>query len=136
MRTIGSLGDAYLPTRVTILMNSRPVEGALKRRYVGELARRMLSVYPAAGIEFADPGQITITFNDPGHEQPVVLHASEAQLEKAISKLGQQSQDAWPNSTQEEAGFNILELHLEEVLATRRIQDVLSINADGLVWPR
>lgn len=49
----------------------------------------MLDVYPEAGIEFADPGQITITFDDPGHEQPVVLHTSEAQLETAVSKLGQ-----------------------------------------------
>jgi len=108
----------------------------VKQRYVREFARRMLDVYPGANIEFNDPGQITVTFNDPGHEQPVVLRTSEGHLERAIAKLGEQAQDAWPNNTQDEAGFNILELHLEEVLATRRIEADLLIGANGLVWPR
>ena len=97
----------------------------MKRQHVEELARRMLSTYPSATIEFANPGQITITFDDPGQEQPVVLRTSEAHLERAIAKLGQQAQDAWPSSTHTEAGFNVLGVHLEEVLATRPVNEVL-----------
>jgi hypothetical protein len=96
----------------------------------------MLLAYPTAAVEFEDPGQITVSFSHPGQDESITVHTTEASLEQAIPLLGRQAQGAWPSSGQDEAGFNILTLHLDEVLATRRVSGPLSIDGRGLVWPK
>ena len=71
-----------------------------------------------------------------GLDHPVVLRAREVDLAAALPALGEDCRDAlWPDSSLVTPGFNILFVHLDEVLSVRDTSAGLRIAADGLVWP-
>jgi hypothetical protein len=97
-----------------------------------ELLRRLrLSDSDAALV-----GRGRLSFRDGGTGAIVTLVTAEAELATAVGALGVDVRDAlWPGATIEEAGFNILLVHLDEVLATRDVTEPLRITTSGLVWP-
>jgi len=53
-----------------------------------------------------------------------------------VTALGEDSRDAlWPGSTIEAAGFNLLLVHLDEVVGTRNVSAPLRVTRQGLEWP-
>jgi hypothetical protein len=53
-----------------------------------------------------------------------------------VTAIGTECRDAlWPDSSIEAAGFNLLLVHLGEVIATRDTSDPLRITDEGLQWP-
>jgi hypothetical protein len=66
----------------------------------------------------------------------VTLITSEDELAEAVRSTGRDVRDdLWPGSTIEEAGFNLLLVHLDEVLDTCQITEPLRLTREGLVWP-
>lgn len=99
--------------------------------HLDELLHRLLMSYPDA--ERSPSG---VVFTPPDRDEPVRLLVSEAALAEAVRRIGEDCRDAlWPTSTVDEAGFDLLLVHLDEVLATRVVDGPLRITADGLVWP-
>jgi hypothetical protein len=99
--------------------------------YLDELLHRLLMSYPDATRSPSG-----VAFTPPDHDGPVRLLVSEAGLARAVRAIGEDCRDAlWPTSSVDEAGFNLLLVHLDEVLATRVVDGPLRISADGLQWP-
>ena len=54
----------------------------------------------------------------------------------AVTAIGENCRDdLWPGSSIDAAGFNLLLVHLDEVVATRDTSDPLRITGQGLEWP-
>ncbi len=66
---------------------------------------------------------------------PVILLTTERELSDAVHHLGREKDALWPTATTEQAGFNLLLVHLDEVLATRTVSGPLRITSEGLQWP-
>jgi hypothetical protein len=99
--------------------------------YLHELLRRLQTSDPAATISSDD-----LLWVPRDGAMPITIATSERDLAIAVPALGEDARDAlWPDATIDDAGFNLLLVHLDEVLATRRVDGSVLINATGVVWP-
>lgn len=99
--------------------------------YLDELLRRLRMTDPDAAL--SPSGAV---FTPPDRDDPVRLLVSEATLAEAVRRIGEDCRDAlWPTSSVDEAGFNLLFVHLDEVLVTRVVDGPLRVTEDGLEWP-
>lgn len=96
-----------------------------------ELLRRLRFDNPSTAA--LDDLQIRFTSSRQG---AVLIVAPENDLAAAVRSLGEDSRDAlWPDATVDAAGFNLLLVQLEEILATRRVTAPLIVTRTGLTWP-
>ena len=87
-------------------------------------------------MDVDDRGAATVVWQEPGADHPLVLFVRERDLAAAVTALGEGCRDAlWPGSTLEAAGFNLLLVHLDEVVATRNTSEPLRSTDQGLEWP-
>ena len=104
--------------------------------YVEELVRRLRTDDPTAEVEYALRRTAYVRFTDPHVDHRITVWTSETELARAVSAIGEECRDAlWPDGTVESSGFNLLLVHLDEVIATRDTTQPLRITADGLQWP-
>jgi len=91
---------------------------------------------PAAATPFLDELVRRLRLDAPTTDHPLTLYVHEGPLRAAVTALGEDCRDAlWPDSTVEAAGFNLLLVHLYEVLATRDTSEPLRITGAGVPWP-
>jgi len=105
--------------------------------FVDELVRRLR--LDGGPVEVRHGGRQTadVVLHPAALDHPVTLRTSEGELAVAVPRLGADCRDAfWPGSTIDEAGFNVLLVHVDEVVATRDTTEPLRITAGGLQWPR
>jgi len=96
-----------------------------------ELLRRLRFDDPSA----AALDHLRIRFTSSSQSE-VLIVVPEDDLAAAVQFLGEDSRDAlWPDATIDTAGFNLLLVHLEEILATRRVTAPLIVTRTGLTWP-
>ena len=99
--------------------------------YLDELLRRLRMTDPGAVISGGD-----VRWVRGEGRSPITIATCERDLAIAVPALGQDAREAlWPDATIDDAGFNLLLVHVEEVLATRHVDVRLLINATGVVWP-
>lgn len=104
--------------------------------HLDELLRRLRLDDPSATLDVGRQDTGTIVWREPRVDHPLVLVAGEQDLATAVTGLGEECRDAlWPGSTIQAAGFNLLLVHVDEVVATRDTTEPLRIDARGLVWP-
>jgi hypothetical protein len=104
--------------------------------FVDELVRRLRYDDPGAEVDITEGGSATVSFRPPGLDHWVILQLTERDLAKAVSAIGEECRDdIWPGSTIEVAGFNLLLVHVDEVIATRDTTEPLRILPTGLEWP-
>ena len=104
--------------------------------FVEELVRRLRMGFSDVAVDIRPSGAATARFRASGLDHPLALYVHERDLGAAVSDIGEDCRDAlWPESTVEAAGFNLLLVHLDEVIATRNTSEPLRITSDGLVWP-
>jgi hypothetical protein len=104
--------------------------------FVDELVRRLRMDCPGLDVDIRPGGAATVRWESSRVDSPLTLYVHEGDLEVAVTELGQNCRDQlWPGSSVEAAGFNLLLVHLDEVLATRDISEPLRITRQGLVWP-
>ncbi len=104
--------------------------------YLEEFIRRLhLDGRTDIAADVHPTGAATLTWHEAGigHSLVVVLH--ERDLAAAVPDIGRQARELWPDSTVDEAGFNLLFVHLDEVIATRDTTEPLRITSEGLQWP-
>jgi hypothetical protein len=66
----------------------------------------------------------------------ITLITSEDELADTIRHIGRDVRDdLWPGSSIEDAGFNLLLVHIDDVLATRYVTEPLRLTRTGLIWP-
>jgi len=100
------------------------------------LVRRLRSGDPTASAEVTDDGSARIVWRQEGLPHSLTLLTTEQDLCAAVTAIGQDCRDAlWPGNSVEEAGLNLLLVHLDEVIATRDTSQPLLIDSTGLVWP-
>lgn len=100
--------------------------------FMEELLHRLRQQWPDAAFTSAGDG---LTCTDPAAGAVTVI-TSESELVSAVTAAGRDTRDAlWPGSTIEAAGFNILLVHLDEILRTGSLTGPLRITHEGLVWP-
>ena len=107
----------------------------MRTPYVDELVRRLRMDSPRVDVEVRPSGAASVVWDDRGADHPVTLLLQEDSLRTAVTALRREARDLWPNRSMEEAGFNLLLVHLHEVIATRNTTEPLRITSDGLVWP-
>jgi hypothetical protein len=74
---------------------------------------------------------------EPDITHPLVLLVRERDQRAAVIAIGEDCRDdLGPDSSIEAAGFNLLLVHLDEVLATRDTSEPLRITGQGLEWPQ
>lgn len=101
--------------------------------YLTELMRRMRLYNTTATIDVDNDGAATVVWQEPGIDHPLVLFVRERDLAAAVTAIGEDCREAlWPDSSIEAAGFNLLLVHLDEVLETRDISKPLRITDQGL----
>jgi hypothetical protein len=104
--------------------------------HLTELVRRMRLEDPNVDIRVGRNGTASIVWSDPRVDDPLTLLVTEDALEAAVTALGEDSRDAlWPGSTIGAAGFNLLLVHLDEVVGTRNVSAPLRVTRQGLEWP-
>lgn len=104
--------------------------------YLKEFLRRLRVDDQDAHVQLAAGGKATIIWHVEGCESPVMITTTESDLAAAVAEIGGDSRDVLrPSSTVDEAGFNLLLVHLEEVIATRDLSGGLEIGRAGLIWP-
>jgi hypothetical protein len=104
--------------------------------YLTELVRRMRLDNATVSVDISENGAATVVWQERGLDHPLVLFVRERDLTAAVTALGQDCRDAlWPGSSVEAAGFNLLLVHLGEVVATRDSSEPLRIADQGLEWP-
>ena len=94
--------------------------------------------YRDADVEarIGDDGTARIVWRHEDVGQPLTLLTTEQDLAAAVTAIGKGCRDAlWPESSIEEAGLNLLLVHVDEVVATRETSAPLRVNREGLVWP-
>ena len=83
-----------------------------------------------------EDGTVEIVWREADIGHALRLLVREADLAAAVEDAGAESRDAlWPGSSVEDAGFSMLLVHLDEVLATRDTTSPLRITVEGLEWP-
>lgn len=104
--------------------------------YVTELVRRLSPDDPGVTCQLVGGGPARIEWRVVGVDHPIVLLVDEPDLAAAVRELGLSVRDAlWPDESVDTAGFNILRVHLAEVLMTRDTSRPLRIDDRGLRWP-
>jgi hypothetical protein len=101
-----------------------------------DLIRRLRYHDPDVDAQIGDDGTARIVWrhDDVGH--PLTLLTTEQDLAAAVTAIGNGCRDElWPESSVEEAGLNLLLVHVDEVVATRKTSAPLRVNRAGLVWP-
>lgn len=87
-------------------------------------------------IDVDRDGAATVCWQEPDVDHPLVLSVREQGLAATVTAIGEGCRDAlWPDSSVEAAGFNLLLVHLDEVVATRDTSEPLRITDQGLEWP-
>jgi len=104
--------------------------------HLREFVRRLRIEDPDAQIRITPDREATITWHAAGVGPLITVVVAEVDLTHAVAEIGAECRDVlWPSSTLDEAGFNLLFVHLEEITATRDISRPLRIASRGLVWP-
>lgn len=104
--------------------------------YLEELVRRLRLDVPSATLDVDRRTTGTVVWRERIVDHPLVLIVREEVLAAAVTTLGEECRDAlWPSSSVEAAGFNLLLVHVGEIVETRDTSEPLRITADGLVWP-
>lgn len=104
--------------------------------HLDELVRRLRLDDPSATLDVGRSGTGTVVWREPRVGHPLVLVAREQDLATAVTRLGEECRDAlWPDATIQAAGFNLLLVHVDEIVSTRDTIEPLRIDAGGLVWP-
>ena len=104
--------------------------------YVEELVRRLRLDDAALQVHHGGRQSVAISFAPPGLAHRVTVWTREPDLAAAVTALAVDAEQLWPGTPPAAAGFNLLLVHLDEVVATRDTTDPLRITADGLQWPR
>jgi hypothetical protein len=104
--------------------------------YLRELVRCMRLDDPAASIDVGRNGAATVVWRRRDVDHPLVLWVRERDLAVAVTTIGEGCREAlWPDSSIEAAGFDLLLVHVDEVVATRDTSEPLRITDQGLGWP-
>ncbi|WP_222194863.1 hypothetical protein [Modestobacter italicus] len=104
--------------------------------FVEELVRRLRMDGSAVDVRYGGNRSVQIRLGAPRVDHDVTLWTREPDLEAAVTALGEDCRDVlWPDHTVESAGFNLLLVHLDEVIATCGTTAPLRITAAGLQWP-
>jgi hypothetical protein len=104
--------------------------------YLTEFVRRMRLDNPTVSMDIGTEGAATVVWQQRDVDHPLVLFVRERDLAAAVTSIGADCRDVlWPNSSIEVAGFNLLLVHLDEVVATRDTSEPLRITDRGLAWP-
>jgi hypothetical protein len=104
--------------------------------YLTELVRRMRLDNATVSIDVGNNGAATVVRQEPDVDHPLVLFVRERDLAAAVTAIGEDCRDGlWPDSSILVAGFNLLLVHLDDVLATRDTSEPLRITDQGLEWP-
>ena len=115
------------------VLDERGIMATMDGTYADELVRRLLLDHPAADVHRESRGRVTITWAEQGQLEPLVLRTTETDLRMAVDALGRDCRDAlWPTSREQDAGFNLSLVHLDETIATRQIHGPLVITGRGL----
>lgn len=110
------------------------VQGATP--HVDELVRRLSMDGSAVDVHVRSSGAVTVTWRPRGLDHPVVLSLREDELASVVDDLAEDGgTDLWPGAGTQAAGFNLLLVHLDEVVMTRDTTDVVRLTGDGLQWP-
>ncbi|MQA35088.1 hypothetical protein [Modestobacter roseus] len=105
--------------------------------FTDELVRRLRRGDREVAVRFGGHRSAEITLHPQGLDHPVVLRTKEPDLEAAVTALGADCRDVlWPGHSEESAGFTLLLVHLDEVIATRDTTEPVRIGSLGLEWPR
>ncbi len=105
--------------------------------FLDELVRRLRMIDPPATLDVDRRTTGTVVWRERIVDHPLVLIVREEDLAAAVTTLGEECRDAlWPRSTIEAAGFNLLLVHVDEVVATRDTSEPLRVDSSGLVWPK
>jgi hypothetical protein len=107
--------------------------------YVDEFVRRLRMQVPTVDVDVdvRPSGAATLRWAEPDLAHRLALYVHEKDLAAAVTALGEDCRDAlWPGSTIDAAGFNLLLVHLGEIVATRDTTEPLRITSQGLRWPR
>jgi hypothetical protein len=100
--------------------------------FMNELLTRLQYLDADAALTAAGDG---LTWHD-DNAAVVTLITSEHELAHAVRSAGRDVRDdLWPGSSLEDAGFNLLLVHLDELLATRDVTEPLRLTREGLIWP-
>ena len=101
--------------------------------FVDELARRLRLDGGSVEIDYGPRKTAELRCAEAGDGPRFTLATSEAELGAAVVALGRDCRDAlWPDSTIEQAGFNLLLVHLHEVVSGRDLAEPLRIAAEGV----
>jgi hypothetical protein len=104
--------------------------------FADELLRRMRRRHPDAELDVRPGGRAVVEWQPAPEAPPVRLETTETALTRAVGALGRDSRDAlWPGGGIEEAGFDLLLVHLEELLDTRDGVTTIRVTDDGVEWP-
>ncbi|MBP2338328.1 hypothetical protein [Saccharothrix coeruleofusca] len=106
---------------------------------LGELVRR-LNLAGGQAAYHSEEGVLVITaWRDDQLEPPVRLFVDESALEQHLPLLYSDAAALWPNSDRVAGAFNLLSVHIEETVLTRKPgQTDLVLDRDGRVpeWVR
>ena len=101
-----------------------------------DLIRRLRYHEPDVGAQIDDDGTARIVWRHDYVGHPLTLLTTEQDLAAAVTAMGEGCRDAlWPENSIEEAGLNLLLVHVDEVVASRDTSAPLRVNREGLVWP-
>ena len=105
--------------------------------HVDELVRRLSMDGGAVDDMYVrSSGAVTVTWSARGLDHPVVLSLREDELASIVDDFAEDGgTDLWPEAERQASGFNLLLVHLDEVLMTRDTTDVIRLTRDGLQWP-
>lgn len=104
--------------------------------YVDELVRRLSMGGDPVDVHVRPSGATTLTWSSQDLDHPVVLSLREDDLAHAVVSLADDGGvDLCPGAGRTAAGFNLLLVHLDEVVMTRDTTDVVRLTRDGLRWP-
>lgn len=104
--------------------------------YLEEFIRRLqLDDGTDVAADIHPAGAAMVTWHETGIDHPLVVVVHERDLAAAVADIGHSSRELWPDSTPDEIGFNLLFVHLAEVIATRDTTEPLRITSEGLQWP-
>jgi hypothetical protein len=104
--------------------------------FLTELVRRMRLDNATVTVDIDRNGAGTVRWQDRDIDHPLILRVRERDLAAAVTAMGEDCRDElWPDSSIEEAGFNLLLAHLDEVVATRETSEPLRLTDQGLEWP-
>ncbi|MGY1857245.1 hypothetical protein [Modestobacter sp. SYSU DS0290] len=105
--------------------------------FIDELVRRLRMDEREVEVRYGGHRSVEIRLHPADLDHPVTLWTKEPHLEAAVVHIGEGCRDdLWPDHSVESAGFNLLLVHLDEVIASRDTTEPLRITPVGLEWPR